>query len=104
MNMLKPNRAVIITSAYFLPAVLVVILAFGVYPGDSLLFNLAMMAAFPWSAAALLSSMLLIHISSEPLDTLLMNLMIVGVLVNAAIIYLLTSRRKRGRKNNLRSS
>jgi hypothetical protein len=104
MNMPKPKRAVMISTAYFLPAVLVVIIAFGVYPGNSLLFTLAMTAAFPWSVAALLSSMLLIHISSEPLDTLLMNLMIVGVLINAGIIYLLTARRKRGRKNNLRST
>ena len=104
MNVPNPGRAVIISSAYFLPAVLVVILAFGIYPGNSLLFTLAMTVAFPWSAAVVLSSMLLIHISSEPLDTVLMNLMIGGVFINAAIIYLLTARRKRGRKNSLRSS
>lgn len=104
MNMPKPKRAVMISSAYFLAAVLVMVLAFGIYPGNSLLSTLAMTVAFPWSAAAVLSSMLLIHISSEPLDTVLMNLMIVGVVINAAIIYLLTAWRERRRKHNLRSS
>ncbi len=98
MRVLKSKLAALISSAYFLSAVPAVILAFGKYPDNFLLFAVAMTLALPWSVAAVFSSMLLIHTSSEPLDTQLMRLMIVGVLINAAIIYLFTAWLERWQK------
>jgi hypothetical protein len=89
--MLKSKLAAVISSAYLLPAVLAVVLAFGKYPDHPLLFYIAVTLALPWSVAAILSSMLLIHISSDSLDLQLMRLLVIGVLINTAIIYLLTA-------------
>lgn len=87
----KSKRAFVISSAYVLLAGLTVILAFGKYPDNTLLFYCATILALPWSVIAILSSMLLIHISSDSLDLQLMRLLLIGVLVNTAIIYLLTA-------------
>ena len=87
----KSKLAAVISSAYVLVAVLTVILAFGKYPDNSLLFYCAVTLALPWSVMAILSSMLLIHTSSDSLDLQLMRLMIIGVLINTAIIYLLAA-------------
>ena len=97
--MLKSKLALVISSAYLLLAVLTVILAFGKYPDNSLLFYCAVTLALPWSVMAILSSMLLIHISSDSLDLQLMRLMIIGVLMNTAIIYLLTAWLERRQKS-----
>ena len=82
----KSQLAAVISSAYVLLAVLMVILAFGKYPDNSLLFYIAVTLVLPWSVVAILSSMLLIHISSDSLDLQLMRLMMIGVLINTAII------------------
>ena len=87
----KSKLAAVISSAYVLLAMLMVILAFGKYPDNSVLIYCAVILALPWSVMVILSSMLLIHISSDPLDLQLMRLMIVGVLINTAIIYMLTA-------------
>jgi hypothetical protein len=104
MNVLKSKLAASIGSAYFLSAMLAVIFAFGKYPDNPILFYVAIVLALPWSVVAVLSSMLLIHISSDPLDTQLMRLMIIGVLINAAIIYLLTAWLEGRYKSRLRAS
>jgi hypothetical protein len=91
MNVPKFKLAARISSAYFLSAVLSVILAFGKYPDNPTLFYIAMTLALPWSVVALLSSMLLIHVSSDSLDLQLMRLMLIGVLINTVIIYLFTA-------------
>lgn len=102
MNMLKSKLAAIISSAYLLPTMLTVILALGKYPDNKLLFDVAIVLALPWSVLAILSSMLLIHISSDPLNVQLMRLMIVGVLVNTGIVYLLTASLEGRRKSKWR--
>jgi hypothetical protein len=95
----KSRLAAVISSAYLLLAVLTVILAFGKYPDNSLLFYSAVTLALPWSVMSILSSMLLIHISSDSLDLQLMRLMIIGALINTAIIYLLTAWLERRQKS-----
>lgn len=88
MNIPKSKLAAIISSAYLLPAMVMVILAFGREPDSNLLSNMAAILALPWSVVVILSSMSLIHTSADPLHLQWMRLLIIGVLINTVIIYL----------------
>ena len=87
MRTLKSKLAISFAAIYLIITVPVVVLAFGVYPDDLQLSYVAMTLVLPWSVIFTLMLMVFIHTSGDPLYLEQMGLMLLGVVVNAMLLY-----------------